>query len=64
MRLVRLPFSLGYASFTFPLAIGATALFKVQEQCIAWQSSELLIALLGTLGMLELLIASLVIVYV
>ncbi|GAA0827118.1 MULTISPECIES: TDT family transporter [Marinomonas] len=64
LRLVRLPFSPGYASFTFPLAIGATALFKVQEQCIAWQSSELLIALLGALGMLELLIASLVIVYV
>ncbi|ROR47853.1 UNVERIFIED_ORG: tellurite resistance protein TehA-like permease [Providencia alcalifaciens] len=28
-RLLRLPFSAGYAAFTFPMAIGATALYKV-----------------------------------
>ncbi|MGL5974045.1 MAG: TDT family transporter, partial [Aeromonas sobria] len=29
IKLLRLPFSPGYAAFTFPLVIGATALFKV-----------------------------------
>ena len=28
-RLMRLPFSPGYAAFTFPMAIGATALYKM-----------------------------------
>jgi tellurite resistance protein TehA-like permease len=29
IQLLRLPFSPGYAAFTFPMVIGATALFKV-----------------------------------
>ncbi|MCW1889915.1 hypothetical protein OK016_13235 [Vibrio chagasii] len=28
-KLLRLPFSPGYAAFTFPIVIGATALFKI-----------------------------------
>ena len=31
IKLLRLPFSPGYAAFTFPLVIGATALFKVGQ---------------------------------
>lgn len=64
LHLIRLPFSPGYAAFTFPLAIGATALFKVQEQCIIWGVSNFLVHSLGVLAVVELFIASLVVLYV
>ena len=35
-RLLVLPFSPGYAAYTFPMAIGATALFKTVDQLEAW----------------------------
>ncbi|AEF54690.1 TDT family transporter [Marinomonas posidonica] len=64
LRLLRLPFSPGYAAFTFPLAIGATALFKVQAQCIAWGVDVSVTRLLGGGAEVELAVATLVIVYV
>lgn len=64
LRLMSLPFSPGYAAFTFPLAVGATALFKVQEQCIIWGVSNVLVHSLGVLAVVELFIASLVVLYV
>ncbi|MBJ7552914.1 TDT family transporter [Marinomonas spartinae] len=64
LRLLRLPFSPGYAAFTFPLAIGATALFKVQAQCIAWGMDVAVIQLLGVIAEVELVIATFVVAYV
>lgn len=63
-RLIRLPFSPGYAAFTFPLVIGATALFKVQEQCIVWGASQFMVGTVGAMAIVELLVATLVVSYV
>ncbi|REG83675.1 TDT family transporter [Marinomonas pollencensis] len=62
--LIRLPFSPSYASFTFPLVISAIALLKAQQHYILWQGNEFMILLLKGVGMVELLIASLVVAYV
>ncbi|QSX35892.1 TDT family transporter [Shewanella sedimentimangrovi] len=61
--LLRLPFSPGYAAFTFPLVIGATALFKVS----AWMSANGMTELSVTvhdLALVELLIACLTVLWV
>ncbi|MDP5206352.1 TDT family transporter [Alishewanella sp. SMS8] len=63
LYLLRLPFSPGFAAFTFPLVIGATALFKASEQFALWQQPESA-ALLQQLAYLELVIATLVTLYV
>ena len=63
LYLLRLPFSPGFAAFTFPLVIGATALFKASEQFALWQQHESA-ALLQQLAYLELVIATLVTLYV
>lgn len=64
IKLLRLPFSPGYAAFTFPLVIGATALFKVVTLA---ENSGLDIASINLLRWLaegELSIATLVVSYV
>ncbi|WP_038174939.1 TDT family transporter [Vibrio pacinii] len=63
-KLLRLPFSPGYAAFTFPMVIGATALYKL----VAWMesigmASEYIIQVEWLAGF-ELIIASLVVSYV
>ncbi|MFN3879996.1 MAG: TDT family transporter [Nitrincola lacisaponensis] len=63
-RLLRLPFSPGYAAFTFPLVIGATAMFKLQAQCIAWGLDSTVIQLCGILASTQLTIATFVVGYV
>jgi len=63
-RLKRLPFSPGISAFTFPLVIGATALFKVQCQFTAWQLNPWVIEAVGALAVLELLTATTVVAYV
>ncbi|AGH80883.1 C4-dicarboxylate transporter/malic acid transport protein [Psychromonas sp. CNPT3] len=64
LKLLRLPFSPGYAAFTFPLVIGATALFKM----VAWmQSKEMLIEYIQQIRLLaigELFIATIIVIYV
>jgi tellurite resistance protein TehA-like permease len=63
-RLMRLPFSPAYAAFTFPMVIGATALFKAQGLFIKWGVAPDTIAQLQWLARLELVIATLVVGYV
>lgn len=60
-RLLRLPFSPGFAAFTFPLVIGATALFKVAGLAagLGLDGSPL-----ARLAQLELVVATLVVGYV
>jgi tellurite resistance protein TehA-like permease len=63
-KLLRLPFSPGYAAFTFPMVIGATAMFKVA----AWMESvgieaDYVQQVHGLAG-LELIVATLVVSYV
>ncbi|MTI15707.1 TDT family transporter [Rhodobacteraceae bacterium RKSG542] len=64
IRLLQLPFSPGYAAFTFPLVISATALFKV----CAWMSEfgfdAHYVAQLRVLANIELAIATAVVTYV
>ncbi|PMG40193.1 TDT family transporter [Shewanella sp. 10N.286.52.B9] len=63
-KLLTLPFSPGYAAFTFPMVIGATALFKM----ISWMQSinmaEQYIQQVRLLAIIELSIATVVVVYV
>lgn len=63
-RLLRLPFSPGYAAFTFPMVIGATALYK----SAAWMATQGLAAeyveQVSMLATIELYVATLVVFYV
>ena len=59
-----LPFSPGYAAYTFPMAIGATALFKTVGLLEAWPIRQKLIDQLHGLAVFKLLVATAVIAYV
>ncbi|MCV6587901.1 MAG: TDT family transporter [Marinobacterium sp.] len=61
--LLRLPFSPGYAAFTFPLVISATAMFKASEFAVSTLSPELA-GQLHNLAMAQLVVATLVVSYV
>ncbi|MEW6997086.1 TDT family transporter [Colwelliaceae bacterium BS250] len=61
-RLLRLPFSPGFAAFTFPTVISATAVYKSAELFKLWGLPEW--QLLSNIADLELVIASLLVVYV
>lgn len=63
-KLLRLPFSPGFASYTFPMAVGATALYKVSERLAAWPEAADYAVQLGTLAIVEMVIASLIVIYV
>ncbi|WYB25243.1 TDT family transporter [Gallaecimonas sp. GXIMD1310] len=63
-RLLRLPFSPGYAAFTFPMVIGATALFKTSALFSRQQLSAAGAAELQQLAMLELGVATVIVSYV
>ncbi|GAA0792674.1 MULTISPECIES: TDT family transporter [Pseudomonadati] len=64
IKLLTLPFSPGYAAFTFPMVIGSTALFKL----ITWMETANIAAhyidQVRRLAQLELLIATTVVTYV
>nr|WP_314900223.1 TDT family transporter [uncultured Deefgea sp.] len=64
IHLLRLPFSPGYAAFTFPMAIGATALYKVEAIFVQWKVPAEMIRQIDVLGRIELGIATVVISYV
>lgn len=63
-RLLQLPFSPAYAAFTFPVVIGATALYKTAH----WMSTQPLLAdyahQVQGLALAELLVATVVVSYV
>ena len=64
IKLLRLPFSPGYAAFTFPLVIGATALFKVGHLLSQWPEAAHYAAQINQLAYLELGAATLIVGYV
>jgi exfoliative toxin A/B len=63
-NLLRLQFSPGYAAFTFPMAIGATALYKSSTLVAEIPGAEEYAMQLHVLATVELVIAALVICYV
>ncbi|WP_434667969.1 TDT family transporter [Aeromonas sp. NJAU223] len=63
-KLLRLPFSPGFAAFTFPLVIGATALYKVSQLLSQWPEAAHYVEQLHLLANLELAVATLVVTYV
>jgi len=64
IKLLRLPFSPAYAAFTFPLVVGATALFKVAERAEQHGLAITLVNQLHHLALVELSLATLVVFYV
>ena len=64
LHLLRLPFNPGYAAFTFPMMIGATALFKLAHQIQIWGMEANDIAWITHLAQLELWVATGVVGYV
>ena len=63
IRLLRLPFSPGYAAFTFPLVIGATALFKLSGY-LGGAGFQQAAMLFDRLAWGELIISSVMVSYV
>lgn len=63
-KLLRLQFSPGYAAFTFPMAIGATALYKLSGLVSQYEGAEAYALDLRMLANVELAIAAAVIFYV
>ncbi|MGY3944860.1 TDT family transporter [Aeromonas tecta] len=64
IKLLRLPFSPGFAAFTFPLVIGATALFKVAHLLAQWPEGAHYAEQVSQLAHLELGAATLIVGYV
>lgn len=63
-KLLRLPFSPGFASYTFPMAVGATALYKVSERLAAYPAAADYASQLGVLAVIEMVVATIIVVYV
>jgi len=63
-QLLRLPFSPAYAAFTFPLVMGATAMFKVSNFLFVHGSGDFVIEMVKNIAYIELLLASLMVGYV
>lgn len=64
VKLLRLPFSPGYAAFTFPMVIGATALFKMANWMQQAGLSGHYVEQVRMLAGIELLVATVVVGYV
>ena len=63
-KLLRLPFSPAYAAFTFPLVVGATAMFKLSQYLLDNGDSEWLAECVRSIAYAELVVASLMVGYV
>lgn len=64
IRLLRLPFSPGYAAFTFPMVIGATALFKTAHLMKTLGIPKDYISQIHNLAFIEIIIATIIVSYV
>ncbi len=64
IKLLQLPFSPGYAAFTFPMVIGATALYKLEAWMLSVGASSSAVKQIHWLANIELLIATIVVSYV
>ncbi|WP_117235228.1 TDT family transporter [Vibrio maerlii] len=63
-HLMKLPFSPGYAAFTFPMVIGSTALFKMADWMADVGIAEQYVAQIHFIAVIELVVATLVVGYV
>lgn len=63
-NLLRRPFCPGYAAFTFPMVIGASALFKMADWMTSIQVPQEYVQQIRNLATLELAIATVVVSYV
>ncbi len=63
-RLLRLPFSPAFAAYTFPLAVGATALYKVAERLSENTAMLEYARQFSIMAVVEMVIASLIVAYV
>lgn len=63
-KLLRLPFSPAFASYTFPMAVGATALYKVAQKLAEYPLTVEYSYQLGALAVFEMVVASLIVAYV
>ncbi|WP_299020430.1 TDT family transporter [uncultured Photobacterium sp.] len=63
-RLLRLPFSPGYAAFTFPMVISATALFKAAAWMSGFGLEAQYVSQVHSLAKVELFVATVVVGYV
>lgn len=63
-KLLRRPFCPGYAAFTFPMVIGATALFKFSDWMVSSNIDVEYINPIQSLALFELMVATLVVSYV
>jgi tellurite resistance protein TehA-like permease len=64
IKLLRLPFTPAYSAFTFPLVIGAIALFKSSQFLLKEGFPMPLVAFIEQLANIELIIATLIVLYV
>ncbi len=63
-RLLRLPFTPAFASYTFPMAVGATALYKTAAMLARYPAAEEYARQLSAMAVVEMFIATLVVCYV
>ncbi len=63
-RLLQLPFSPAYAAFTFPMAIGATALYKLSALLSQYELAQDYADQVYWMATMEIVIATLIITYV
>ncbi|QCC86626.1 TDT family transporter [Desulfovibrio desulfuricans] len=63
-KLLRLPFSPGFAAYTFPMAVGASALYKVSDLLAAYPAALEYSLQLKFFAVLEMIVATLVVAYV
>lgn len=63
-KLLRLPFTPAFAAYTFPMAVGATALYKVAERLALYPEAAAYARQLGGMAVVEVVIASLIVCYV
>lgn len=64
IKLLRLPFTPAYSAFTFPLVVGAIALFKTSQFLLKEGVDMQLVELTVQLANIELIIATLMVIYV
>ncbi len=64
LKLLRLPFSPGYAAFTFPMVIGSTALFKTANWMTKQGIAAHYVEQIRFLANLELIVATVIVSYV
>lgn len=63
-KLLRLPFTPAYSAFTFPLVMGATAMFKVSLFLLQNDSYQWVVNMVRYIAYIELLLATAMVVYV